>query len=85
MDLGLLMKLSFEEIYDYYKEDCKLIYHKKKLIILTGKFDTLKDIKRQEPKKLRRLKLKTIKSRHNNNADEEPMEIEKEIFAILID
>ena len=82
---NVLMKLSFEEIYDYYKEDCKLIYHKKKFIILTGKFDTLKDIKRQEPKKLRRLKLKTIKSRHNNNANEEPMEIEKEVFAILID
>ena len=31
-------------MYDYYKEDCKLIYHKKKFIILIGKFDTLKAI-----------------------------------------
>ena len=38
-------------------------------------------------KKLRRLNLKTIKQRQNNNANtnEEPMEIEKEVFAILID
>lgn len=80
-----LMELSFEEMYDYYKEDCKLIYYKKKFINLTGKFDTSSDIKKQEEKKLERLKLKTSKSKHNNNADGESMEIEKEVFAIVID
>ena len=80
-----LMKLSFEEMYDYYKEDCKLIHYKMTLINLTGKFDTLKDIKKQEQKNLRRLKLKSIKRGKNINANGEPMEIEKEVVAILID
>jgi hypothetical protein len=85
--LKVLMKLTFDEMYDYYKEDCKLIYYKRHLIILSGKFDTLNDMMRKKYKKLRRLNLKTIKPRQNNNANtnEEPMEIEKEVFAILID
>lgn len=85
--LKVLMKLTFDEMYEYYKEDCKLIFYKGHLINLTGKFDTLKDMLRKKDKKLRRLNLKTIKPRQNNNAkaNEEPMEIEKEVFAILID
>jgi len=73
-----LMKLSFEEMYVYYKEDCKLIYYKKAFINLTGKFDTLNDIKKKEL-------LKTNKSGNNNNANGESMEIEEEVLAILID
>jgi len=80
-----LMELTFEEMYDYYKEDCKLIFYNKKLINLTGKFDTLKDVMKKNNKNLRRLKLNTIKAKSNNNVDEAPMEVEKEVFAILID
>ena len=79
------MELTFEEMYDYYKEDCKLIFYNKKLINLTGKFDTLKDMMKKNNKNLRRLKLNTVKAKPNNNVDEVPMEVEKEVFAILID
>ena len=49
----VLMKLTFEEMSDYYLQDCKLIVSGIHLINLTGKFNTLKDVMKKRNKKLR--------------------------------
>lgn len=48
----VLMKLTFEEMSDYYLQDCKLIVSGIHLINLTGKFDTLKDVMKRKNKRL---------------------------------
>lgn len=82
----VLMKIPLAEMYDYYEKDCKLIFYDMHFINLTGKFETLKDISEKKCKKLRRLRLKKIqkKKKDDEKMDEKPMEIEKEVFEIVI-
>ena len=61
----VLMKLTFEEMMDYYLQDCKLIVSGKHLINLTGKFDTLKDVMKRKNKRLG--KNKKTKNEHELN------------------
>ena len=80
-----LNKLTFEEMYDYYIQDCKCIISGNHLYNLTGKFKTLKDIYKQNKKKLKKNKLKKNNNRLDNKGGEKPNEIESEVCAILID
>lgn len=61
----VLMKLTFEEMMDYYLQDCKLIVSGIHLINLTGKFDTLKDVMKRKNKRLG--KNKKTKNEHELN------------------
>ena len=83
----VLMKLKLEDIYDYFREDCKLIFYRRYLINLSGKFDTLKDMMRKRSKKMRKLKLNLIESSDSLSiTEEESIEIEnEEVSAISID
>ena len=83
----VLMKLKLEDIYDYFREDCKLIFYRRYLINLSGKFDTLKDMMRKRSKKMRKLKLNELESSDSLSiTEEESIEIEnEEVSAISID
>ena len=80
-----LNKLTFEEMYDYYIQDCKCIISGNHLYNLTGKFKTLKDISKQNKKKLKKNKIKRNNKRLDKKEGEKSKEIEPEVCAIIID
>jgi hypothetical protein len=80
-----LNKLTFEEMYDYYIQDCKCIISGNHLYNLTGKFKTLKDVSKQNKKKLKKNKIKRNNKRLDMKEGEKPKEIEPEVCAIIID
>jgi hypothetical protein len=80
-----LNKLTFEEMYDYYIQDCKCIISGNHLYNLTGKFKTLKDVSKQNKKKLKKNKIKRNNKRRDKKEGEKPKEIEPEVCAIIID
>ena len=80
-----LNKLTFEEMYDYYIQDCKCIISGNHLYNLTGKFKTLRDVSKQNKKKLKKKRIKKNNKRLRSKEGEKPNEIEHEVCAILID
>ena len=83
----VLLKLKLEDIYDYFREDCKLIFYRRYLINLNGKFDTLNDMMRKRNKRMRKFKLNEIESSDSINiTGENSIEIEEEeVSSISID
>ena len=71
-----LNKLTFEEMYDYYIQDCKCVISGIHLYNLTRIFKTLKDVLKQKNKKLRKKQLKMNEKRYDDKEREKPMEIE---------
>lgn len=71
-----LNKLTFEEMYDFYIQDCKWVISGIHVYNLTRIFKTLKDVLKQKNKKLRKKQLKMNEKRYDDKEREKPMEIE---------
>lgn len=82
---GELNKLTFEEMYDYYIQDCKCIISGIHLYNLSGKFKTLKDVSKKKNKKLKKNHIKKRKKKHNDKVIKKLEEIEQEVCAVIID
>ena len=80
-----LIKLTFEEMYDYYIQDCKCVVCGMHINNLTGKFKILKDVSKTKVKKLRKNKFKKIEKKKFSKVEERPKEIIQEVCAVLID
>ena len=73
-------------MYDYYLQDCKCVISRNYIYNLTEKFRTLKDVIKIKSQKKKIFKLiKKRKRKGNNKIIEESKEIEKEVYAVLID
>ena len=80
-----LNKLTFEEMYDYYLQDCKCIISGIHIYNLTKKFKTLKDFSEKKNKKLKKKLTKKRKRKRKDKAKKNLDEIKQEVCAIIID